>query len=112
MTQEQGSELNGRFTAVQLGVETIRGDVSQQTYEILPVLTEKTDHLIKLIGGDASNPISNIVSGIHNTLAKSYLALQDIRTNTGEMRDMWAERGYLRKQLDAIKNNTDKWNKK
>lgn len=110
MTQEMGSELNGRFTAVQIAAEAIRGEVTKNS-EILPALNTKVETLLGLIGGDSANPISNMISGIQNTLAQSYLELTAIRENTGGMLDLWAERGYLRNVLDNIKKNTDKLNK-
>lgn len=105
MSQEVGNELNGRFTNLQISGEMIRADVETQNEELIPALTTKVEQIIGLIGGDANNPISNIVTDIQRTLNLAYIELQGINDNTGAMLELWDKNGYLRTQIETIKNN-------
>ena len=108
MSQDVGNELNGRFTALQLSGEQIKGYQQIQTESLLPALSAKIDTLVGLIGGDAANPISHIISDVQTTLNNSYLELQAINGNTAAVMDYWAKNGELRRMLETIKNNTNK----
>lgn len=78
LTQEQGEELNGRFTALQLAGEKIAIENELQTKE-LSLINITTTELLKL-----SQTANNALDGIAQDIANSYLELREINENTGE----------------------------
>lgn len=79
MTHEDAGELSGRFTAVYESNLRIETAEQQQTVAI----TELRGSISTLIG--QANGLYNIADETRTILANSYLELQQIRENTGEI---------------------------
>lgn len=79
MTHEDAGELSGRFTALQMTGEEIKIQNQQQTIAI----TELRGSISAL--SSQTTGIYNIADETRTILANSYLELQQIRENTGEI---------------------------
>lgn len=99
LTQEQGDELNGRFTALQLAGERIAYDNAQQTEQLTLLNATTTD--LKRMGEQTHNSLS----GIADQIALSYLELQEINENTGQsVKALKA----IQSDIAEVKKNTSK----
>lgn len=107
MTQEQGSELNGRFTALQIAGEQIRASIDNISVNQLPNLTSKLETLIANIGGGMGNSLHNIVVDVQNMMSQSLVALMGIQDNTANVLALFDKEGYMRNAIDTIKKNTE-----
>lgn len=99
LTHEQGEELNGRFTALQLAGEKIAVDVAEQTAQ-LTLLNATTADLRQM-----SENAHNTLSGIADQIAQSYLELQEINENTGQSAKALKA---IQADIAEVKNNTAK----
>ena len=72
MSQDTANELNGRFTAVQESNENIRVSIVELKGTIQELLANNGEQI-------------NISNEILTILAQSYLEIQQIRENTGEI---------------------------
>ena len=97
MSQDTGDELNGRFTALQMAGEEIKGQNILQA-EYLNLLTIQADEMLLINTG-----ISNIADEVRGQIARSHIELTEIKENTGAIikpiKDMAAD-------IAEIKNNT------
>ena len=99
LTQEQGDELNGRFTALQLAGERIAYDNAQQTEQLTLLNATTTD--LKRMGEQTHNALS----GIADQIALSYLELQEINENTGQSAKALKA---IQSDIAEVKKNTSK----
>lgn len=99
LTQEQGDELNGRFTALQLAGEKMAVDMAEQTAQ-LTLLNATTADLRQM-----SENAHNTLSGIADQIAQSYLELQEINENTGQSAKALKA---IQADIAEVKNNTAK----
>lgn len=99
LTQEQGEELNGRFTALQLAGEKMAVDMAEQTAQ-LTLLNATTVDLRQM-----SENAHNTLSGIADQIAQSYLELQEINENTGQSAKALKA---IQADIAEVKNNTAK----
>ncbi len=99
MSQETGSELNGRFTALQETGVRVEMQVAQQTTAITEIKGSISDMRLDIQG------ISNIADETRTILANSYLELQQIRENTGAIVKPIKE---IQKDIAEVKLNTSK----
>lgn len=99
MSQDSADELNGRFTAVYESNLRMESAVQQQSVAI----TEIKGSISELV--TQSSTMCNIADETRTILANSYLELQQIRENTGEI-----IKPIKRMQLDIaeVKRNTAK----
>lgn len=91
MSQDDASELNGRFTALQLAGESVREQSQLQTialYQIRDALAEREDYMV--------------ADEIRTIIANSYLELQGIRENTEA----------VIKPIKNLSDKLDKWDDK
>lgn len=99
MSQDNGTELNGRFTALQVVGEEIKNQNILQT-ESLNILTVKADSILSV-----NTDTRNIADEIRTIQVNSFLELQEIRENTGAIikpiKDMAAD-------IAEVKKNTSK----
>ena len=79
MTHEDAGELSGRFTALQMTGEEIKIQNQQQTIAI----TELRGSITALTTQTQS--MHDIADETRTILANSYMELQEIRENTGEI---------------------------
>ena len=79
MTHEDAGELSGRFTALQMTGEEIKIQNQQQTIAI----TELRGSINDLT--DQTSSMYDIADETRTILANSYMELQEIRENTGEI---------------------------
>lgn len=98
MSQDTASELNGRFTALQMAGEEIKAQNIQQT-ETMNILSLKADSLL-YVGTD----IRNIADETRSILANSYLELRQISDNTGAIITPINE---MNDKLEKIQRNTE-----
>lgn len=99
MTHEDAGELSGRFTAVyesNLRIETV---TQQQTIAI----TELRGSISSLI--TQTQGMCNIADETRTILANSYLELQQIRENTGEIIKPIKQ---IQKDIEEVKRNTSR----
>ena len=99
LTQEQGDELNGRFTALQLAGERIAYDNTQQTEQLTLLNATTTD--LKRMGEQTHNSLS----GIADQIALSYLELQEINENTEQSAKALKA---IQSDIAEVKKNTSK----
>jgi hypothetical protein len=78
LTQDTAEELNGRFTAMQISMETMSGKSSVQA-DKLSAMDVKLGSMLTV-----SSDIKNIADENRQLLAQSYLELVEIRNNTGD----------------------------
>lgn len=99
MSQDTATELNGRFTALQIAGEEIKSQSIAQS-ESLNLLTVKMDTILS-IGSETRN----IADETRDIMARSYLELQQISENTGAI-----VKPILKMQADIaeVKKNTSK----
>lgn len=99
MTQDQASELNGRFTAVAETNMRIEEATDQQTLAITQ-LSGSISVLISQIYGS-----SNIAEDTRNILAQSYLELKQINENTGNSAKYLKD---IKADIAIVKQNTSR----
>lgn len=99
MTQDQASELNGRFTALQVVGEEMKLQSIAQS-QSLNILTMKADDILSV-----STDTRNIADDIRNTIADSYLELVQISENTGAIIKPIQQ---MQKDIAEVKKNTSK----
>lgn len=99
MTHEDAGELSGRFTAVYESNLRIEAAEQQQTVAI----TELRGSISELTA--KANGLYNIADETRTILANSYLELQQIRENTGEIVDPIKK---MQKDISEVKKNTSK----
>ena len=99
MSQDSADELNGRFTAVYESNLRIETATQQQTVAI----TELRGSISSLTS-QATN-LYNIADETRTILANSYLELQQIRENTGEIIEPIKK---MQKDISEVKKNTAK----
>ena len=99
MSQDSDDELNGRFTAVYESNLRIETATQQQTVAI----TELRGSISSLTS-QATN-LYNIADETRTILANSYLELQQIRENTGEIIEPIKK---MQKDISEVKKNTAK----
>lgn len=97
MSQDTGSELNGRFTDIQGKVTDIRGYVMTETQSIIGLISSITSIQIAVI---RNVQISN---ELLQYAVKTYLEVAEINTTTQAMNDTLT---YIREDITAIKRNT------
>ena len=90
MTQDQASELSGRFTAVAESNYRIEGGITQMSGNISAMAAEVHDTY-------------GIADEMRSILASSYLELQEINENTGESARYLKE---IRADIAMVKQNT------
>lgn len=98
LTQEQGEELNGRFTALQIAGEAIRTQSEEQTQQMALLVTTSAE--LKAM----SEKSFNALEGVNDQIAQMYLEVQEINANTS------ASASYLKVIKDdiaAVKKNTE-----
>lgn len=99
MTHEDAGELSGRFTAVYESNLRIEAAEQQQTVAI----TELRGSISELTA--KANGLYNIADETRTILANSYLELQQIRENTGEIVEPIKK---MQKDISEVKKNTSK----
>lgn len=99
MTQDQADELNGRFTAVAETNMRIESAVLQQGTSIVD-LKGSVDNLTSQVVG-----MYNIADETRTIIANSYLELQQISENTGEIITPIKK---IQKDIEEVKNNTSR----
>lgn len=99
MTHEDAGELSGRFTAVYESNLRIETATQQQTIAI----TELRGSISSLIV--QANGLYNIADETRTILANSYLELQQIRENTGEIIKPIKQ---IQKDIEEVKRNTSR----
>ena len=97
MSQDTGSELNGRFTDIQGKVTDIRGYVMTETQSIIGLISSITSIQIAAV---RNVQISN---ELLQYAVKTYLEVAEINTTTQAMNDTLT---YIREDIVAIKRNT------
>lgn len=98
LTQVQGEELNGRFTALQIAGEAIRTQSEEQTQQMALLVTTSAE--LKAM----SEKSFNALEGVNDQIAQMYLEVQEINANTS------ASASYLKVIKDdiaAVKKNTE-----
>lgn len=106
LTQEQGDKLDGRFTALQIAGEMIRNEAVKQSLS----LEEQTKNLsiMKLDVATMKNismDLRDITGGIYDEMAKSYIELQEISSNTLASAKALAE---IKTDIKKVKENTER----
>ena len=99
MTHEDAGELSGRFTAVYESNLRIETATQQQTIAI----TELRGSISSLI--TQTQDMCNIADETRTILANSYLELQQIRENTGEIIKPIKQ---IQKDIEEVKRNTSR----
>nr|DAV03507.1 MAG TPA: tail tape measure protein [Caudoviricetes sp.] len=99
MTHEDAGELSGRFTAVYESNLRIETATQQQTIAI----TELRGSIFSLI--TQTQGMYNIADETRTILANSYLELQQIRENTGEIIKPIKQ---IQKDIEEVKRNTSR----
>ena len=99
MTHEDAGELSGRFTAVYESNLRIETATQQQTIAI----TELRGSISSLI--TQAQGMYNIADETRTILANSYLELQQIRENTGEIIKPIKQ---IQKDIEEVKRNTSR----
>lgn len=99
MTHEDAGELSGRFTAVYESNLRIETATQQQTIAI----TELRGSISSLI--TQTQGMCNIADETRTILANSYLELQQIRENTGEIIKSIKQ---IQKDIEEVKRNTSR----
>ena len=99
MTQDQASELSGRFTAVAESNMRIEQATDQQTLAITQ-LSGSISVLTSQIYGS-----HNIAEDTRNILAQSYLELQQINENTGNSAKYLKD---IKADIAIVKQNTSR----
>lgn len=97
MSQDTGSELNGRFTDIQGKVTDIRGYVMTETQSIIGLISSITSIQIAAV---RNVQISN---ELLQYAVKTYLEVAEINVTTQAMNDTLT---YIREDITAIKRNT------
>lgn len=97
MSQDTGSELNGRFTDIQGKVTDIRGYVMTETQSIIGLISSITSIQIAVIRNVQIN------NELLQYAVKTYLEVAEINTTTQAMNDTLT---YIREDITAIKRNT------
>lgn len=99
MTQDQASELSGRFTAVYEGELRIESAVGQQTLAITDIKGSISD----LVAQERLN--YNVGDEVRTILAQSYIELQGINENTGAIVKPIQQ---MQKDMEEVKRNTSR----
>lgn len=99
MTQDQASELSGRFTAVYEGELRIESAVGQQTLAITDIKGSISD----LVAQARLN--YNVGDEVRTILAQSYIELQGINENTGAIVKPIQQ---MQKDMEEVKRNTSR----
>lgn len=97
MSQDTGSELNGRFTDIQGKVTDIRGCVMTETQSIIGLISSITSIQIAAVRNVQIN------NELLQYAVKTYLEVAEINTTTQAMNDTLT---YIREDITAIKRNT------
>lgn len=99
MSQDTGSELNGRFTAFQISNEEIKNQSEAQS-QSLNLLTAKADAILSV-----NTEMRNIADDTRDLIANSYLELVQISENTGAIVKPIQQ---MQKDIAEVKKNTEK----
>lgn len=99
MSQDNGEELNGRFTALQIAGEEIKNQNIIQS-QSLNLLTVKADALLSI-----NTETRNIADDTRNLIAQSYLELVQISENTGAIVKPIQQ---MQRDIAEVKKNTAK----
>lgn len=99
MSQDNGNELNGRFTALQMAGEEIKAQNVLHS-QSLNILTVRADAILSV-----NIETQNIADEIRTVQVNSYLELQEIRQNTG---DTVKQLKLMDEKLKKIESNTNK----
>ena len=99
MTQDQASELSGRFTAVHEGELRIESAVGQQTLAITDIKGSISD----LVAQARLN--YSVGDEVRTILAQSYIELQGINENTGAIVKPIQQ---MQKDMEEVKRNTSR----
>lgn len=97
MSQDTGSELNGRFTDIQGKVTDIRGYVMTETQSIIGLISSITSIQIAAVRNVQIN------NELLQYAVKTYLEVAEINATTQAMNDTLT---YIREDITAIKRNT------
>lgn len=97
MSQDTGSELNGRFTALQMAGEEIKSQNALQS-QSLNLLTAKADAILSV-----NTETRNIADDTRDLIAQSYLELVQISENTGNSAKYLKD---IKADIAEVKNNT------
>ena len=100
MSQDTASELNGRFTALQIAGEEIKNQNAIQS-QSMNLLTMTTDSILS-IGSETKN----IADETRDIMARSYLELVQISENTGDsakyLKDIEADIAEVKKNTSRL----------
>lgn len=99
MSQDNGEELNGRFTALQIAGEEIKNQNIIQS-QSLNLLTVKADALLSI-----DTETRNIADDTRDLIAQSYLELVQISENTGAIVKPIQQ---MQRDIAEVKKNTAK----
>lgn len=99
MSQDTGTELNGRFTALQVAGEEIKNQNILQS-QSLNLLTMKSEDILR-----ANLEIRDIAGETRDLIANSYLELVQISENTGAIIKPIKD---MAKDIAEVKKNTSK----
>lgn len=99
MSQDTGTELNGRFTALQAAGEEIKNQNISQS-QSLNILTMKADAILSV-----NTEVRNIADDTRDLIANSYLELVQISENTGNSAKYLKD---IKADIAEVKKNTSK----
>lgn len=99
MSQETATELDGRFTALQMAGEQIKLESTMQT-QLLTASNTRLSEIYTL-----NTDMLRVADDTRDTIVNSYLELQEIRENTGAIVKPIKE---MVTEIKEIKNNTSK----
>ena len=80
MSEDTGSELNGRFTALQMAGEEIKREAINQTIALNEIKGSLNAYFASSGGAEVKTSLDNML----NFVSQSYMELQDINQNTSE----------------------------
>lgn len=99
MTQDQAGELNGRFTALQMAGEEIKGQNVVQT-QLMNTLSDKLNAIVV-----SNNSLINIADETRSFIVNSYMELTEISENTGVAAKSLKN---IEKDIAVVKQNTSR----
>lgn len=97
MSQDTGTELNGRFTAFQASNEEIKNQSAIQS-QSLNLLTAKADTILSV-----NTEVKNIADDTRDLIAQTYLELVQISENTGNSAKYLKD---IKADIAEVKKNT------
>ena len=99
MSEETGTELNGRFTALQMAGEEIKREAIAQTVTLSEIKGSIKDYLESNGGTEIKTSIDNILTFV----SQSYMELQQINENTAaNVKELKSVSSYIKKWDNKI----------